>query len=41
MKKSTRQKMANAGLIVIAVLIYLAGMAVGAWADLFLETFKG
>lgn len=41
MKKSTRQKMANIGLIVIAVLIYLAGMTVGAESDLFLQTFKG
>lgn len=33
--------MANIGLVVIVVLIYLASMSVGAEADLFLETFKG
>ena len=41
MRKSTRRKMAEIGLAVVAVLIYLAGMMVGAEADLFLQTIKG
>ena len=40
MTKSTRKKMAEIALIVIAVLIYISGIVVGANADFFLEGMK-